>query len=181
MRAFHKKGKSGVTLLELLVALSIGGLAIVGAMRLLDQLGDAGDRIAIAALTDARASNGDRLLRKLVADVRTTTDSTRRFRGDARNAIFYSLCDTPSGWRESCRASLMIDSLGDSSAVLAQLDGDGPLELRRLPGAARFIYFDAAARDSAWSSAWDAGITLPAAIGLVTARDTLVLPLGARP
>lgn len=177
MRRARKR--RGVTLLELMIALAISGLAIVGGMMLLDQLKDSNLRIGLGSAADATAGNGDRLLRRLLVDAQAAFDSTQRFRGDEHNASYVTLCDTPSGWPELCRANLMIDSLRDSSAIIAETDRNDHFEVRRIVGAATFRYLDLSARDSAWVRQWERSITLPTAIAIVAGRDTTVLPLGS--
>jgi prepilin-type N-terminal cleavage/methylation domain-containing protein len=179
--------RRGVTLLELIIALAISGLAILGCVMLVDQLNDSHERIVRDRAADAKAGNGDRLLRRLLADARTTTDTGDRFRGDEHNARYLTLCDTPSGWPEPCRVSLSIDSLRDSSAFVAETKREDRLdetieerfELRRVFGAATFRYLDLAVRDSSWVGRWAPSIALPGAIVIVTGTDTTVLPLGS--
>jgi len=171
--------RRGVTLVELIVALAITGMAILGCVMLLDQLNDSHERIHRQRTADASAGNGDRLLRRFLADARTTTDTAERFRGDERNASYLTLCDTPSGWPEQCRVALVIDSLPDSSAVVAETNRDERFEVRRIAGAATFRYFDPSQRDSSWVRQWATSIALPAAIAVVVGIDTTVLPLGS--
>jgi prepilin-type N-terminal cleavage/methylation domain-containing protein len=173
------RSRRGVTLIELIVALAIAGLAILGCVLLLDQLNDSHARIVRQRTADASAGNGDRLLRRLLVDARTTTDTADRFRGDEHTASYLTLCDTPSGWPEACRVALAIDSLRDSSAIIAETNRDERFELRRISGAAQFRYLDLSARDSSWVRQWATSIALPGAIGVVVGIDTTVLPLGS--
>jgi prepilin-type N-terminal cleavage/methylation domain-containing protein len=171
--------RRGVTLLELLIALSISGFAILGGVMLVDQLTDSEGRIVADRLADANAGNGDRLLRRLLVDARSTADTAHRFRGDEHSANYLTLCDTPSGWPEQCRASLMIDSLVDSTAIVAETDRGEHFVVRRVAGAATFRYLDLSARDSAWVRRWAVSIVLPGAIAVVVGADTTILPLGS--
>jgi prepilin-type N-terminal cleavage/methylation domain-containing protein len=173
------RNRRGVTLVELIIALAISGLAILGCVMLLDQLNDSHDRIVRQRTADASAGNGDRLLRRFLVDARTTTDTGERFRGDEHNASYLTLCDTPSGWPEACRVALAIDSLRDSSAIIAETNRDERFEVRRIPGAATFRYLDLSARDSSWVKQWATSIALPGAIGVVVGVDTTVFPLGS--
>jgi hypothetical protein len=167
-----------MTLLELVAALAIAGFAILGAILLLDQVDDSTRRITHDAAGDNRDGNGERMLRRLLADAQTTLDTTSRFRGDERSAEFKTLCDTPSGWAEPCHVQLAIDSLGDSSAVMAQFDNGEQYTLRRHAGRVEFRYFDMSVGDSVWRRRWGTSITLPGAIGVIVGFDTLVAPLG---
>jgi prepilin-type N-terminal cleavage/methylation domain-containing protein len=174
-----RRSRRGVTLLELLIALSITGFAILGGLMLLDQLNDSGTRIVADRTAGAKEGNGDRLFHRLLQDAYATADSEQRFVGDERNASYLTLCDTPSGWPERCRATITLDSLRDSSVVGVETSFDGPLVVRRLAGAATFRYLDLTPRDSSWAFRWMTSISLPGAIAIVTATDTAIFPLGS--
>ena len=173
------RSRPGLSLLELLIALSISGFAILGGVLLLDQVNDSAVRMTADRLADARAGNGDRLLRRLLTDARSTTDSAQRFIGDEHNASYLTRCDTPSGWSELCRATVRLDSLRDSTVVVAEMNGEEHYEVRRIAGAATFRYLDLSAHDFAWVHRWATSIALPGAIAIVAGADTTVLPLGS--
>ena len=173
------RSRRGVTLLELIIALAISGLAILGCVILLDQVNDSHERISRERVVAATAGNGDRLLRRVLVDAHTTTDTAERFCGDEHNASYLTLCDTPAGWPEACRVTLSLDSLRDSSAIVAETSRDERFEVRRIPGAATFRYLDLSARDSSWVRQWATSIALPGAIAIVVGVDTTVLPLGS--
>jgi hypothetical protein len=166
-------------MLELLIALALAGAVLVGGALLLEQLTDAQARILAVTAVEARTNNGDRALRRLLADARAAADSSERFAGDSRTATYVTLCDVPSGWRERCRVTLMIDSLADSSVVVAATDRGDELSLRRMAGAAAFRYFDLTDRDSPWLTRWSPSVALPIALAIVAGSDTTVLPLGS--
>jgi prepilin-type N-terminal cleavage/methylation domain-containing protein len=172
--------RRGVTLLELLVALAIAGLAMLGGVLLLDQVDDSARRIDAESRRDALDNNGERALSRLLADARGSSDTADRFRGDDQNASFLGLCDMPSGWPELCRVGLSITSEPDSSAVVAQPASGPAFAVARVAGPAAFRYLDAArSGDSAWLARWTASIALPAALALITPVDTTVFPLGS--
>jgi prepilin-type N-terminal cleavage/methylation domain-containing protein len=172
--------RRGVTLLELMVALAIAGLALLGGVLLLDQIGDGNRRIDADTRRDAREINGGRLLRRLLVDAHPASDTADRFRGDERNASYLGRCDVPAGWSEGCRVLLSITSTMDSSIVAAQTIPGGRFVLRRLAGPAAFRYLDPArGPDSVLLAQWSTSIALPAAIALVTPLDTTLLPLGS--
>lgn len=171
--------RRGVTMLELLIALALAGITLAIGALMLAQLGDANARIASEVVTEADANNGDRALRRWLADARPAADTSERFSGDARTLTFTTLCDTPSGWREPCRATLMLDSLRDSSVLVAATDRGEQLPVRRLAGAASFRYLDLASRDTIWFARWTASVALPSAVAIVVGVDSAMLPLGS--
>jgi prepilin-type N-terminal cleavage/methylation domain-containing protein len=169
----------GFTLVELLAALTICGLALAGATALLDQLGDGSARIARESLRASREGNGARLLARLLMDASASTDSTQRFRGDGNSLELSTLCDAPGGWREPCRVTLSIDRRGDSSVVLAGLPGNAAPAVLRRAGTASFRYFrPMAGTDTMWVMQWSSNASLPVAMSVVARDDTIILPVG---
>ncbi|MDB4878325.1 MAG: hypothetical protein JWM41_4771 [Gemmatimonadetes bacterium] len=168
-----------MTLLEIVAALGIAAMAMLGGILLLDQVEDSGARIARDGTAQASEGNSARTFRRLLLEAEPSFDSTRRFRGDARSIEYFTRCQVPAGWTEPCRVSLAVDSLADSSAVSAQFDNGARFVLERHAGMIGFRFFDAASRDSAWVASWSTSATLPTAVGIVLRSDTIVLPVGA--
>lgn len=171
--------RRGFTLVELLAALALSGLVMIGGLLLLDQLSDNTSRIVRRGTMLASDANGLRVLRQLLLDARMTADSFDRFRGDERSVELTTLCHRPGGWLESCRASLGADWRPDSTVLIARFSTGENLELARSPGHAALRYLDLLRPDSLWMRRWALSITMPAALGIVAGRDTLVYPLGA--
>lgn len=172
--------RRGMTLLELLVALTIAGAAMLGGIMLVDQVRDSRRRIDVESRKDALEMNGERLLRRLLMDARQTSDTNDRFRGDERNASYLAMCDTPAGWSEECRVLLSITSGPDSNTVVVETAPGVRLKVRRTAGQAEFRYLDGSqSADSTWLHQWMMSIALPAALALVTPADTTVFPLGS--
>jgi hypothetical protein len=167
-------------LLELILALSLTGAAMLGGVLLLDQVNDETARIIARGAGGDRESNGARVLRRLIVEAHASNDTMRKFAGDERSVSFQTRCDTPGGWSEPCDATLAIDDREDSSAVVADLSVGGSLTLRRDPGWRLWRYLDANPRDTAWATRWSSATTLPAAVALVSARDTIVFPVQVR-
>ncbi|MEP6493405.1 MAG: prepilin-type N-terminal cleavage/methylation domain-containing protein [bacterium] len=168
----------GFTLIEITVALAIAGLAMVGGIALIDQIGDSAGRINQDGRRAAREGNGVRLLRRVLLDATTTTDSTKRFRGDQHSLELWTTCDISAGWAEVCRVSLSIDERRDSSVVLADLSTGESFPLRRQAGTAEFRYFNPMATDTSWVRQWSSNVSLPTAVGLLARGDTTVFPVG---
>jgi len=153
---------------------------MLGAGLLLDQLDDGTARIIARRADTDREANGARLLRRLIFEGHPSADNTRKFVGDHRSASFHSLCDVPAGWSEPCEATLTIDDRGDSSAIVADLSIGGSLVLRRDATRRAWRYLDASPTDTVWASHWSSGTTLPAALAIVSASDTIVFPVQVR-
>jgi prepilin-type N-terminal cleavage/methylation domain-containing protein len=170
----------GFTLLELILALALVGAAMLGGVLLLDQLSDGASRIVAQSADTDRDANGARLLRRIVFEAHPSADTNRKFVGDERSSSLVSWCQVPGGWSEPCDVTLEIDDRGDSSAVTADLSLGGSFVLRRQAGRRAWRYLDPSPRDTAWATHWSSGTTLPAAIALVSANDTVVLPVQVR-
>lgn len=174
MRAIDRRG---FTLVEIIAALSIMGLAMIGGLMLIDQIGDSAGRVSHDARLAAREGNGQRLLHRLLLDAVSSTDSTKRFRGDEHSMELWTTCEVPAGWAEPCRAVLAIDQRQDTSVVLAELSTGESYALRRQLGAAEFRYFNPSPTDTFWVRQWSSHVALPTAIGLLLGHDTIVFPV----
>jgi prepilin-type N-terminal cleavage/methylation domain-containing protein len=172
--------RSGFTLIELIVALFVGGVVVLGARLILESIATAENRLAAAAAGASRASNGDRLMRTLFTRLEVGTDEAREFGGDERVATFTTWCDVPAGWLERCDALVAIDTAAGELALVARLSTGERIVLRRgfLTGALR--YLNTPAGGGQWFRVWGHGITAPLAIGLITDTDTTIVRIGDR-
>ncbi len=168
----------GFTLIEVTAALALTGLSVFGAVLLLGQLGDTGTRIRRESANVSAQGNGDRLLRELLRHAGATIDTNERFRGDDRSTSYKSWCARPAGWLERCDVVLAVDIRPDSSVIVAQLSTGEQLVLRAQADSAWLRYLDPSARDSIWVTSWGTSLTLPAAVALISAKDTVVYPVG---
>jgi prepilin-type N-terminal cleavage/methylation domain-containing protein len=175
--------QSAFTLVEVLVALVVGGLATLGAQSVLGAIADHTDRISEATGAADRRANGERALRALLAglEIGTTKDAT--FGGDEREARFTTWCSTPSGWQERCTVRLAVlpaDSV-DAKSILASVLSTGEiLPLVEGPDVRSIRYLRDAANGGTWFYRWGTGITAPVGIGIITAHDTLIVRIGER-
>lgn len=170
--------RRGFTLVELALAVALSGLAMLGAVLLMNQLHDSHVRLARRAEEAAREANGERLLRRLVLDAEPGADSTQWFYGDESSARFRSWCDVPAGWLERCGVMLALDRRDDSTAVDVMLTSGEALTLAVRPGDAQLRYLDRGARGSAWVARWTESVVLPEAIAIATPEDTILIPVG---
>jgi prepilin-type N-terminal cleavage/methylation domain-containing protein len=172
----------GFTLIELVVAITLSGVVLLGARALWESLAVSVDRLRTQATTDARDENGERLLRSLVGRLEVGTDQSREFAGDEQHVQFTTWCDVPAGWQERCDAVIGIepDSDGRSGRLVARLSTGEVITLERgfVSGALR--YLDDPVGGGIWFRIWGHGITAPLAIGVITDGDTAIVRIGER-
>ena len=101
--------RNGFTLIELVVAITLSGIVLLGARALWESLAGSVDRLRAQVADDARDENGERLLRSLVGRLEVGTDQSREFAGDERHTTFTTWCEVPAGWQERCAATLAIE------------------------------------------------------------------------
>jgi hypothetical protein len=173
---------AGTTLLELMLALSLAGLVLLGASMLVDQASRTGTVLTRYARTTDAAANGERLLRALLARAQSSTDSARMFVGEPERASFDAWCERPGGWLEICRVALSLQPYDDRTVIAAALSTGEELPLRAIRGRAVFRYYGTGdSGEIGWLTAWGRSIVLPVAVGIVTDADTLVLRAGGEP
>ena len=178
MRAADRRG---FTLLELLVALAIGGVVVAGARGLLEGLAaSAGSTAVRARALDARW-NAERRAREVAVRMTVRDDSAGAFEGTALDARFETWCDMPEGWQEACTARLAARHTPVGMSVGLSLSTGDSLTLRAGAHDAHLIYLASAALGGAWRDAWAPSLVTPLAIGVVADADTLLLRMGARP
>ena len=175
-----RRARRAMTLIEVMAALSIGGLLLVSGRALLSQLQDAGTTLGRSARATDELSNATRTLHALVRRADVRPDSASRFVGDSMSARFRSLCEQPGGWLEPCGVTIVIDVGPDGSSLVGELSIGGRLLLERRPGVGRFRYLDVTGAQDRWMTQWGWSIVPPAAIVFVVAPDTIVIPMAGR-
>jgi prepilin-type N-terminal cleavage/methylation domain-containing protein len=172
--------RGGFTLLEVVVALAIAGLVVLGARAVLSQLGTDAERIESAAAESDRAAIADRLLRESVARTEASQPGRARFVGDGRGAKWTTWCEVPAGWLERCDATLGLVQQGDSAALVLTLSMGQLVPVRRGFSRARLRYLLDAAEGGRWTPEWTSELSTPAAIGVELGDSLLILPVGER-
>lgn len=170
----------GFTLVELMVALVISGIALVCISALLTQIADGADRITAAARAADRDANGERLLRTLLHRLEVGTDAGARFEGSEAVARFTTWCDMPAGWLERCRAAIVVDTVKGAPALTVVLSTGEVIAVRAGFEAGALRYIADPSGGGTWFRIWGIGITAPLAIGVILDADTLILRIGER-
>jgi hypothetical protein len=167
-----------MTLIEIVAAIAISGFVIATGAALLDQVNDAGVRIASDATATAREGNGRRLFRELLAHAESSVDTNDRFRGDSGSAAYLTRCPNVSGWTQPCHVQLAMDHHGDSTDVVAVFGDRREITLHAQAKRAEFRFLELARSDSMWASVWTTSAMLPDAIAIVAGTDTVIFPVG---
>lgn len=170
----------GFTLPEVMIALVVAGLVLLGARATVEAVRELAGRIAAATGAGDRERNGERLMRRLVASLTTGDAEDERFAGDPSSARFPSRCDEPAGWTERCLVNLRVESSDSGFALVAWLDDAPPLVVLRARHRLELRYLHDARDGGRWFRSWGSSIIAPAAIGITRDDELLVLPVGTR-
>jgi prepilin-type N-terminal cleavage/methylation domain-containing protein len=180
MRHGESRVRTGFTLVELMVALVVSAIVVLGARMLLEQLGDSALRTVTAATRADREANGERLLRDLAGRLEVGTDQTVRFSGEPNTASFGSWCDVPSGWQERCTVTLVAGAQGDHSSLIASFSAGDRVTLLVREQPIELRYLDDPRGGGRWFMSWGAGITAPLAFAVISGADTMIVRIGDR-
>lgn len=171
--------RAGFTLLEVVVAMTIGAVVLLGARALLDALGmQATVTLRSAAAADARANSRARLQRH-VNDLVLQRDSLPSIAGDGERATFVSYCDSPHGCTEPCRVEVWVERGAAGRRVIWAAQGD-TVTLSDSPDHAGILYLLSPSHGGSWTERWENTVLLPVALGIVMDRDTLFAAVGDR-
>jgi len=180
--------RSGFTLVELMVALVISAMVLIGARLMVEALSDATHRTIAAAHEADRAANADQFLRTLFARLEIGTAADRPFGGNPSSVHFTTWCDNPGGWLERCEALVALEAHGDTNCLVAHLtprDPHGDIGSRTIRVATGFAsgalrYLNDPRAGGQWFVQWGDGIVAPLAIGVVLDGDTSIVRIGER-
>lgn len=174
------RARVGFTLVEVMVALVVGALVLLGARAMLEALGGDAQTVARVAAQADREANGVRLLRELAGRLEVGTDQSGPFAGGPLATTFTSWCDVPAGWQERCRVTLRLERTPRGVGLVAAIDGARPVLLLDGYHTGALRYLASAAHGGQWFQTWGEGITAPIAIGIILDADTTLVPIGAR-
>jgi hypothetical protein len=170
----------GLTLVELLLGLALGGQVLLAAWLLVAGITDASARNASVHRGSDSTQLAMRTLAGLVRRVEVGTDSQATFEGGPDAMRFTSWCEAARGWLERCRVTLEITSTGPERAVRLHLNGGVPVALRPVHASAALWYLEDPGNGGRLLSRWGARLTAPQAVLLIVDGDSVVLRLGER-
>ncbi len=176
---YARQPDRGFTLLELIVALTIGAMVVLMAHRVLRGVIDGAEALQAARNALDHEANGRRMLTSLFGSLDVTADSVE-FRGEPTRVAFTTWHRDGHGFRTRSQVTLMsqdssLVALGVHQEPLAVLPAVVTLEVDYL------LEYGAQER---WVRAWISPASAPAAVRLRLARgthvDTVLLVIGGR-
>ena len=163
--------ESGFTLIEGVVALTIGALVVLVAHQLFAAVAERGKALTSARAALDRAANTRRWLHAMFLSLDVGTEGATGFDGRPDHAAFSTWLLTPDGWFERRHVSLSLEGDRLTATVtpgtpIALMDSVSDLQLDYLlePGA-----------DSRWVREWVSPVSAPVAVRLRIARTGYVV------
>lgn len=175
---------SGFTLIELMLALVIGGLLVLTAGRLFSVAADAGGALGRARHRSDAEANGREWLTTTLGSLEVGAAGTSGFQGDSAGMSFSAWVPVASGWMERRAVSLSISN----GRLSGSAEGDVLLGDSLRSGA--FDYETEYGDGVVWLSGWRSPMSAPIAVRIRLTRptldpehprtDTLVFRIGGR-
>lgn len=166
--------RSGFTMIELLVALAVGGLALTAGSALAGVAIDTVERQHSVIGRHTETVHGYLWLREAFANATAGQPGDAPFQGSAHTSRFSSSLPSARGWLEPTVVSLVLE---DSNVVL--LRRGRPEIVVRGASSLAIDYLGAFGADSPWFTGWQSPSTAPLAVRLRIGRtqgtDTLVI------
>lgn len=178
------RSRNGITLIEVLVAVGLTGVAILCASGVLRQVEAVSrqviDQASAVRIREARAE----FVRSLVAQVVSPRDTTELFEGSKSLARFQTLCRKSRGWLEPCQATFRVVRAGDSVSLVVEATESPAITAVTKATAISLLYLADARDGGHWVESWGSSIGVPFGIGVVRqfgeVTDTVFLRIGTR-
>lgn len=163
------KKRSGVMLIEVLLALAIGSIVLTGGVVALKTITGAGQALHRQQMRVEKHRNEQRFLRTLGrlatgVGAEVGTDSTFHFK---------SFCDVPEGWRTACTVQIrraVLSHTPETASFYVITSAHDSIQIGEGPGELRFLV--SAAEGGKWQTQWHDVDRLPLGIEIVSARDS---------
>lgn len=173
--------RRGFTLLELLLALSLSGVAVLLGALLWRQSLAAGAALTVHRAALDRDQGARRWLQSALGSIEVGAPGDAKFMGEPQRLSFSTWLMTPGGWTERRDVTLALER----NALLATMPDAPPLTLVDSLSAVGFDYLLEPGLTSRWAMAWESPVSAPLAIRLRLSRldggaDTLLVLVGPR-
>ena len=158
--------KTGFTVVEVVIALTIGGLVVLCAERLFAGVGDGGRALERVRVRLDRDANGRRWLEATLLSLAVGDSTTSAFEGDSNRLRFTAWELTPGGWFEPREIELG----ASGGQLLASVSPGEPLVLVDDAPEVAFDYLLEPGADARWVRQWVSPVTAPLAVRIRVAR-----------
>lgn len=173
----------GFTLIEVMVALALGGMVLLMAHRIFGSAADAMRALRQSREALDREQNGARWLTLAFGNL-DVADSAGGFEGRPDQVRFQSRQLTPEGWF----ARLPVELRAEGGALVARSGPERPITLADSVVGAEFDYLLEPGARTKWVRTWISPLSAPVAVRLRIARrangvnwtDTLLVLIGER-
>jgi prepilin-type N-terminal cleavage/methylation domain-containing protein len=175
--------RRGFTLIEVLVALTLGALVVLLAHRVFASVVDGVARLDAARLVLDRSANARRWLTEAFGSLQAGVDSAGPFEGRATKVAFAAWQRRPTGGLT--RERILLDQVG--SQFLAHASSQGRLVLSDSVATVVFDYLLEPGAQTTWAREWLSPVSAPLAVrvritylGVPERADTLLVLVGGR-
>lgn len=180
MSPVTRDARAGFTLIEIVVALLIGGGAVLLAASMVTVSANLTDGVQHEVEMANARQGSERMLRRLVGQVTWALPGDPAIGGGSHDLRIITWCDTALGWQERCAARFELVPDEGRLGVLATFSSGDTLWLFPADRVIGLLYLTSAAKGGTWSERWSDPTTFPVAIGLMIGSDTLVARTGDR-
>lgn len=173
-------GRRGFTLIEMLLALSLGGLVLLVAHRLFAGVTDGTRRLDEARVALDRMSNARRWLVEAFGSLDVGSNGAGGFTGRPEQVEFASWSLDARGRHQRGRVSLLVEG----ELLVARASAGEPIALVDSVQGLAFDYLLEPGAQTRWVREWLSSVSAPVAVRLRVSRhggiDTLLLLVGSR-
>lgn len=168
----------GYTLIELLAALTLLGLIFGIGLAVIDSVRATSRSLDRAIGELDQRGTGEREFSDVLARVTAAPPGRAGFSGSSASMEFRSRCDSPHGWLAPCRVRVNVVPGAHIVIRIEMEDFSAPRELAVALRGAHLVYLPDQSDGAEWTRGWGVEIAPPAAVGVVTDRDTVSFRVG---
>jgi prepilin-type N-terminal cleavage/methylation domain-containing protein len=159
-------GRSGFTLIEVMVALVVGTVVLVLGHAMVGAVVDRGRALIAARTALDRQANASRWMASAFLSVDVGSEGAGGFDGEPGQVQFASWQRTPDGWFERRRLSLR----RSEGRLVARVTPDGRVVLADSVAGVDFDYLLEPGADSRWVRQWVSQVSAPLAVRMRLGR-----------